>query len=423
MRIVMAANWWYRRGGLGDVALAEADALVSRGHAVIPFAAAHPDNVPALSSRYFPPFIETSTAGQDMGLFGKVTAAATLVYRPQAARLFGQLLDEYRPDIVHLHGPARQLTPAVVGAARRRHIPVVMTLHDYLLVCPQGMLVRRGTACRPPNCLSGNVLAAIEGRCVKGSLPASALAATETLIHRSLGLYTGNVELLVAPSRFLARLVASAAGVPGDRVRVLPNGLPDEPTDSALPAVDGRHVLFAGRLVREKGVHVLLDAARQIPEIPIVIAGDGPERASLMNDAPPNARFVGLLGRNELGAVRSQAVAVVSPSVWDENAPLSVLEALRAGRPVIATNLGGHPELVTADCGLLVEPSDSTGLAEAIARLWHDRATTDRLGLAARRRYLDRYGLDLHVDRLLDLYGQALRSASRPVRAGSRLSR
>lgn len=136
MRIVMAANWWYRRGGLGAVMFDEARGLESRGIEVIPFAAAHPQNEATPWSRFFPTFTETAQAGALMSPLARAATAFNLVHDREAARSFARLVDEIRPDVLHLHGPSRQLSPSIIAVAVRHRIPVVITLHDYALICP-----------------------------------------------------------------------------------------------------------------------------------------------------------------------------------------------------------------------------------------------------------------------------------------------
>ena len=408
----MAANWWYRRGGLGAVMVDEAEALERRGHAVIPFAAAHPANLPTPYARSFPRFRETQDAGAGMGGLDRIRTAVSLVYNRDAAARFSDLLDEVRPEIVHLHNAARQLSPSVVLAARRRRIPVLITAHDYSLVCPQGQLYRGDREpCGPPNCLRGDVWHVVGSRCVKGSTAASAVAAVEHLVHRSLGMYTG-CDLIIAPSGFLARTLVRA-GLPARKIAVLPNGI-EPASPPAASAAAGGHVLYGGRLAREKGLGVLMAAAGLVPGIPFVIAGDGPEAEALRSGAPPNVTFVGHQDPAALAALLAGAVAVVMPSTWFENAPISLLEALRAARPVVATDIGGHPEMLSGGGGVLIPPGDAPALANAISSLWGDREGAARMGAAGREAFEARYTLAGHVDRLEDIYRRLAAGGASP---------
>ena len=339
----------------------------------------------------------------------RARTAANIIYNTQAGRLFGRLLDDVGPSVVHLHNAARQLSPSIVREARRRNIPVVITAHDYSLICPQGRLFKGDrVACETPNCVRGDVWHAVVNRCVKGSLAASTLAATEHLIHRSLGMYTG-CERIIAPSKFLAHRFI-AAGISRERIVVLPNGIAPGPDPPLVPSTGGQ-ILFSGRIAREKGLDTLIDAAARLPEVPFVIAGDGPEASRLRGNAGPNVRFVGHRAPAELRDLLVASVAVTLPSKWYENAPISLLEAFRSGRPVIASTIGGHPEMLAAGGGILVRPGDADDLALAINRLWNDRAAAQRLAIDGRSNLVQHYSLGQHVDRLLQVYARVIAGA------------
>jgi len=400
------ANWWYRRGGLGAMMLDEAAELERRGHEVVPFVANHPNNLHTPWSRYFPESFNTADLGAGMSIIEKSRAMARLIHNRAATDLFTALLDEVRPDLVHLHNAVRQLSPAILQPASRRGLPVVITQHDYALICPQGQLMKGGTRpCTPPNCSRGNPVPALAYRCIRGRFVPSAVAATEYAVHRLRQAYTGPDRWLLAPSHFAERTLL-AAGFPSPRIRHLPNGVEPGPNPTAVPRTGG-HILFAGRLVREKGLGVLLASARLLPDIPIVVAGDGLLKDSLRTEAPDSVRFVGEQTQDELRQLRASAVAVVSPSVWFENAPVTVLEAMRDGRPAIVTDIGGQPELVDEGTGMVVAPGNVPELANAISALWQDRALAERLGQAARARLVSQYTLEQHTDALETIYGEA----------------
>ena len=402
----MAANWWYRRGGLGAIMFDETAELERRGHAVIPFAAAHPANRPTPWARYFPPFTETADLGATLGSpLARLAAGGRLVWNRPAARGFAKLLAEAQPDVIHLHNTARQLSPSILRVARARRVPVVMSLHDYGLICPQSRLFRgEREACHAPNCTRGNVLHVVASRCVQGSLPASALAAVEHLVHRSLGLYIDRVALLMSPSQYLIDVLVDA-GIPRQRLRHLPNAVPDaapgQPTGSTP---NSGYVLFAGRLALEKGLDVLLAVARMTPEIRYLVAGDGPMRDALEANRPTNLELVGALDSIALDRLRRDAVAVIAPSVWFENAPMTILEAMGAGRPVIASAIGGQPEMLAAGGGILVPAGDASATADAVRRLWTARGEGDAMGAAGRAAIAETHTIERHVDRLLELY-------------------
>lgn len=410
MRIVFVANWWYRRGGLGAMMLDEAAELERRGHEVVPFAAHHPNNLDTPRSRYFPESFNTADVGAGMSLAEGIRATARLIHNRAATALFTELLEETRPDLVHLHNAVRQLSPAILQPAGRRGIPVVITQHDYALLCPQGQLMKGDARpCTPPDCTHGNPLPVLAYRCIRGRLLPSAVAAVEYAVHRSRQAYTAPERWLLVPSRFAERKLL-ASGFPERRVRYLPNGIDPGQEPTTVPQTGG-HILFAGRLAREKGLDVLLAAARLLPDVPIVVAGDGPLRHSLESRAPVSVRFVGEQPADDLRRLQAASVALVSPSIWYENAPMTVLEAMRGGRPAIVTAIGGQPELVEEGTGLIVPPGDAHQLANAMRAVWQDRALAEQLGQAARARLVALYTLERHVSALEGIYREAVEPA------------
>jgi glycosyltransferase involved in cell wall biosynthesis len=208
------------------------------------------------------------------------------------------------------------------------------------------------------------------------------------------------VDAFIAPSEFMARMLV-CAGLPHDHVRVIRLGVPlgDQPTPSK-----GRYVLFVGRISPEKGVRTLLEAARLRPEIPTVLAGDGP-LVSQVKLAGAGVQYAGKLSPSGVTKALGDAAFTVVPSEWYETAALSVLESYAAGRAVIATRIGGLPELVQhGKTGLLVEPHSPHSLASAVAALWNDPQGTAEMGRRARGVAEERFGLKRQTADLIELY-------------------
>lgn len=402
MRVVVANKFWYRRGGLERVMFDEVAWLGESGHEVAHFSTAHPANDPSPWGEFFVPYVELGVGG-GLGTREKLVAAARMFSNGDARRRFSRLLSEFRPDVVHVHGIHRQISPSILEAAHRSGVPVVQTLHDYHHICPADVLLWRGeTVCEPRRCGSLCYGAAVRGRCVRGSLAASALSAAETSFQRMRRVYGRAVVRFISPSVFLADAMAAGGwGVPCD---VVPNAVP-----VAGEWRGGDYVLFAGRLSHEKGVSTLLEAAGRAG-VRAIVAGEGPLEVEL------RARF----GRTEfLGRVDGETVqrliegslACAVPSTCYENAPMSVLEPMASGAPVVASAIGGIPELIEdGESGLLVRPGDVEDLARALARLRDDRSLARRLGLAARESVSAHFSPEQHVRSLLQTYEAAMRS-------------
>jgi glycosyltransferase involved in cell wall biosynthesis len=404
LRIGLLSNFWYLRGGLEAVMFGDARLMTARGHAVAGFAAAHPLNDPAEYSRFFPPVTDHASVGHGLGLIAKSRAALRLFRNGEAVRAFDRFADAFRPDVVHQHGISRQLSASVLAEAHRRKIPTVLTLHDYSLRCPAGTLSRTAAhECIAVSCAGHRYDRAVRFRCVHDSTLASVLAATELLVARGMKRYERSVDLFLVPSEYVLQRMTES-GLPAARMAVMPNAI--ETTDTPSGG-SGSCVVAYGRLVREKGFDVVVEAARRLPGVTFVIAGDGPERASLELQAAglTNLTFVGRLDPAAVERLLSSAFVVIVPSTWPEPFGVVVLEAWRAGVPVIVSRRGALPEIVEdGRTGLIVPPSDVDVTAAAIARLDGDRVFASMLGEAGAKEAAEVYSIEAHGDRLESLY-------------------
>jgi glycosyltransferase involved in cell wall biosynthesis len=291
--------------------------------------------------------------------------------------------------VAHVHNTWFALTPSVVAALDGMGVPVVVTLHNYRLLCANASLFRDGHPCQ--DCVGAHPWHGAQHRCYRGSAVSSAAVAATISLNRALGTWDRHVRLFLALNDF-ARDRFVAGGLPADRVRVKPNSVAD-PGRRAGPPSASRTVLFAGRLVPEKGAGVLLEAWRRLTPsgLELVVAGDGPMRAELERRPLPSVR---LLGQLEPAAVRDwmlRSRALVFPTWLYEGQPMSVLEAFAAGLGVLASRLGGNAELVGGlGDGWLTPAQDPDALAARLAALADDDLV-DRAGAAARRLYEERF--------------------------------
>jgi len=333
----------------------------------------------------------------------RLRVAATLTYSRGAEHEFARFLASSRPDVVHVHNIWPLLTPAVLRAASRSGSAVVMTMHNYRFACPAGTLLRGGKV--HEDCIDGSSL-----RCglrnARGRRGESLAYGIAIELQRRLRLLERWVDRFVAPSEFLRRMMVRA-GLRGDRISVVRYGVP---VDGEQPPAAGGGFLYAGRLSPEKGVEVLLAAAQLAPELPLAVAGSGPLEARLRAEAPPSLAVLGSLARRELAVLQRRCLMAVQPSICYEVSPLATMEALACGRGVIASRIGGLPELVEDGVtGLLVEPGDPVALAEAMKTVWSEPARARELGANGRRRAEQEFALGGQTDRLVGVYEDALR--------------
>jgi glycosyltransferase involved in cell wall biosynthesis len=404
MKVALVGNFWYRRGGLERVMLADAAGLESRGHSVAPFASAHPLNDPTPYAHHFPAGVDHGALGRDLGLVGRIKAAVRLIHNGPAVAAFDRFLSDVRPDIVHQHGTSRQLSPSILALAKSRGIPTVMKLADHGLRCPSAVMSRPGEpVCVRQSCAGHRYDRAIRFKCVHGSRAASTVAAVELLVNRALHRYERNVDLFLVPSQYLLRRMLET-GLPSDRLRVEPN--PIEPPD-APPAPLGSTIVAYGRLVDYKGFAYVIEAARSLTDVHFVIAGDGPERTALERSAAglPNIVFTGSVVGPALDSLLLRARAVVVPSIVPEGFGMVVLEAWRARRPVIVTNRGALPEVVEhGRTGLVVEGNDVESVVRAVRTLHADVDLATTLATNGFTEVQTTYSMSAHLNRLEGIY-------------------
>ncbi len=315
-----------------------------------------------------------------------------------------------RPDIVHAHNLWMRLSPAPLHASRKAGVPVAMTVHDYHLVCPRKWMITPDCApCETgfgARCLALDCLASRRGWAWR---PYNNLRWLKVALHRRM--LRSWVDLFIAPSEHLAGWLRR--NLHAARVVHLAN-FAREPAVLPQTSRDPDRLLFAGRLGPEKGVDVLLRAlvtvASSRPQVSLEIAGDGPQRPWLTDlsgrlGLADRVVWTGPLQPDELGRRYHEAGVFVLPTLWMENCPVAVLEAMAHALPVIATRIGGLPELVEDRVtGALVERADVSGLAAALLELLGEPERTAAMGRAARRRFLDRHSASGHARRLVGLY-------------------
>jgi glycosyltransferase involved in cell wall biosynthesis len=399
MRVLIANKFFYRNGGSEVVMFQERDYLKANGVEVVDFSMEDPRNFESPYSSHF--VRHRAYSGNGGGPIARGKAALELIHSREAVRKMTELIDRERPDIVHCHNIYHQLTPSIIGAAKRKGLPVVLTLHDYKPVCPVYTRLRDGHVCS--DCLEGNFFKVITNRCADGSLGRSTLLLLEAVTQKMLGNYEA-VDVVLAPSRFMAEAVIGHR-FEAHKVRVLPNGVDVESIRAAT--ADHDYLLYMGRITREKGIETLLKAhARMDADIKLLIAGTGPLEKELRTKYP-NVKFLGYVAGGELADVVARASAVVVPSEWYENCPMSVLEAMAYGKPVIASEIGGIPELVVnMQTGLLFAPGDASALQTCMEKIMHNRDLRAEFGRAARRRAEEKFSLKTHDEQLMRTYAE-----------------
>lgn len=343
MRILEINKFNHVRGGADKHFVDLARLLELSGNEVAVFAMDHPENRQSEWSRYF-----VSRVDYEKGnIPNKIKGALRIFWSFEAKRKISKLLDEFKPDIVHIHNIYHQISPSILPEIKRRGIPIVMTVHDWKLVCPN-YLLNCGAAqadgepyCR--KCVRGTYWHCLKNKCVKNSYFKSLLCVLELYFHKWLKVYEKNVDLYVAPSRFVKKVLLEA-GFPDEKIKVLPHFINRRdriPTTFAEP--DDDYALYFGRISKEKNVDELVEIFKNLP-IELVLAGNKDENFNV--PAHSNIKFVGFKNPNELESLIRNSKFVVSASRLPETFGLIALEATKNGRPFVGYDTGAYGEII-----------------------------------------------------------------------------
>ena len=403
MKVLLVNKFHYKKGGSETYYFSLGDLLEKRGHQVIWFSMKDPRNLPCAQSGYFVENVDFNASGGPVKTAG---AALHLLYSREAGRKFGRLLDDEKPDIVHLNIFQSQLTGAVVEEAYKRRIPIVYTAHDLKSVCPNYLMMHHRKTCE--QCLDGHYWHCFANGCMKDSRAKSLLASMEAYVYKLRKTYR-KIDFVITPSLFYKKKL-EAAGVFRCPVEHIRNFLP---AGTAYEAGGrGSYFLYFGRLSGEKGIRTLIEAyGRAHVAEPLYIAGSGPEEEQLralvkslgMED---RILFLGFKSGAALKETVANALCVCLPSEWYENGPYSILEAQALGRPAIVSDHGGLPELVEdGRTGYITRAGDVSDLAEKLREMPHSRMDPACISRMAARAY----SAELYADRILGIYEKLIR--------------
>lgn len=403
MRILQVNKFHYPRGGADKYYLELGKALEDSGETVAYFSMHHPKNIKSHWSKYF----VTRLSFNEASLVDKIKMPGRIIYSFEAKQKFKKIVLDFKPDIIHIHNIYHQISPSILDVARKYRIPVIMHLHDYKLICPNYQLFAHGRIYE--DFKPDHYFNCFKTRCFKNSYAKSFLASLEmTLHHKCWHIYKKNIALYIAPSQFMKNKIVEY-GYKEDKCRVIYN--PFSPNleaseEEVASTTKGDYLLYFGRLSLEKGLDTLIRASAK-SAFKLKIAGEGDQRElleALSLQLKVNVEFIGFKSGRELRDLIMQAKATVLPSIWYENMPLSMLEALNLACPVIASDIGGMPELVKDGVnGFLFKAGDEDSLAAAIAKL--DKTNIDKLGQAARNS-AHHLSMESNVAQVLDTYQQ-----------------
>lgn len=399
MRVLIVNKFFYPRGGDCIVAMNTKRLLESNGHIVRVFAMSYPENLPLPDAATYASRIDFAD-----GIKGKIKALQRIVGMGDIRKTFNRVLEEFRPDVVHLNNIHSYLSPYVGEAAHKFGAKVVWTIHDLKLVCPAYI-------CRKPdgqlcNECQTKPTSVIKNKCMKGSLLQSAIAYIEAAKwnRKKLESFT---DAFIAPSEFMRKKMI-AAGFSAEKIITICNFLDPEKSKTLAgltrPTNESDYFCYIGRLSPEKGVNTLVEAAAQTG-IKLKLAGDGPLKEELQQNysSHTNIEFLGHLQADKVIELLSLAKASVMPSECYENNPLGVIESLSAGTPVIGANIGGIPELISDKSGKIFESGNVADLIRILSQFKSPgNETRDEIARYA----LQNFSEKAHYEKLMQVYNK-----------------
>ena len=355
MKILMVNKFLYPRGGSESYMLYLAEHLKKIGHEV----------------EFFGMYDENNTVGNSIGLYtqnmdfhskglARFLYPFKIVFSFEARKKIMQVIDDFKPDIVHMNNINFQLTPSIIYGIKKKGIPLVQTVHDYQMICPNHLLYNFEKNIPCEKCVNGSHINCIKYKCIHASKVKSIIGVIEAKFYSLLKTYK-KVDLFVCPSNFLENKLLSAKEYYKGKTKTIHNFINKEKFAGNSRKEDS-YIVFVGRLSKEKGIENIAGVAKLLPKYNFMVAGSGPDE-DMLKDIP-NVKLAGFLTGDELCELMGNAKVLLLPSVCYENCPLSILEAHALGVPVVTMNSGGMAELVKDGVtGTLVNEPTAAGIA------------------------------------------------------------
>lgn len=376
MKVLQIHNFYQQPGGEDQVYAAECDLLKQHGDVVEQYS------------------VHNDAIGGKPGL----NVALETIWNQRSYHEVRELIERFRPDVVHCHNTFPIVSPSVYYAAYAARVPVAQTVQNYRLICPKATLLREGKVCE--DCVGHLVpYSGIVHSCYRENRLASATVASMLTAHRIAGTWNKKVQRYIAPTDFLRRKLVEG-GLPAERIAVKPNFLSVDP---GTGAGDGGYALFVGRLSPEKGLATLVRGWHSLPDLPLKIVGDGPLREFVTNAAAqlPNVTVLGFRERPEVLRLVKAAAVLVVPSEWYEGFPMTVVEAFACGTPVVASDLGSLHEVVEEGVnGLRFAVRSAEALGAQVKKLVSQPSIRNQV----RQSYLAKYSAEQNYPQLDQIY-------------------
>ncbi|MBN3041187.1 MAG: glycosyltransferase family 4 protein [Candidatus Omnitrophica bacterium] len=404
MKILLINKFLYRRAGAETSFLDTARLLSSKGHEVILWGM---DDKKNPENKYKNFLLKGIDYNKPLGLFQSFKAGLDLLYNFKAKNQIKKLISRIKPDIAHIHNIAHQISPSILDSLYEFKIPTAMTLHDYKLFCPNYRMFTQERYC--DECKNSRFHRCFLNKCVKDSYPKSLLTSLEMFLHHNILKIYDKVNTFTSPSLFLIQKARDF----GLKKEIIHHKYFMD-AKNCRPSYDCKEkaLLYFGRLSSEKGIMPLIETVKSL-KVNLRIAGGGPLKEEIekkiKNEKINNVFFLGYKEKKDLDQEIGSILFTVVPSLWHENSPFAVLESFVKGKPVIASNTGGIPELVKdMKTGLIFNPQNTKELGNKISFLYNNPGLVKEMGQRAREFIEEEFDPDQHYLDLMHIYKQTI---------------
>jgi len=388
MKILLIHNYYQQYGGEDSVFKAEHNLLENHGQQVITYT-------------------RNNMEINNYGILDKVRFIKNTLWSRKTEKDIYEICSLERPNVAHIHNIFPLISPSVYQALHKANIPIVQTLHNYRFLCANGIFYRNGSVCEL--CKKGNVLNGVVHKCYKNSYLTSSLYSTVITLVRLLRKFN-LVNKFIALTPFIGNKYVEGNMIPKSKISILGNFIEIRSPISLLSQNENsKYALYFGRITKEKGIQTLLNAFEHLRHINLKIAGTGPYLDEIIRYVQikklNNIEFVGFQEKKQLVELIKKSFVVIIPSEWYENFPITALESMAIGIPIIASRIGGLPDVVEeGKSGFLFQPKDFRGLMDKIEILFSNPTIQEKMGVYAKQIASTRYGPDMHYKELIDLY-------------------
>jgi glycosyltransferase involved in cell wall biosynthesis len=404
MKILLINRFHNQKGGADVVYFDTARLLEQNGHEVFFFSANHHDNESYNLAGYFPTYRDY----RRLSLGCKIKAIPSFIYNREAQRNLLNLIDEIKPDVAHIHLFLGGLTTSILKALKKRKVPVVLSVHDYRLICPAYLFIDgENKICEL--CRDRFYLHCIIKRCSEKSITQSLMLTLDAYFRKYFVKPLNYVDGFIFVSRFIKDKHIEFNSAFKPKAKTLYNFIPDLKRIESN-ASKGEYFLYYGRTSREKGVQFLVEVADEMA-LPIKIAGTGPLSEHYKNRTSRDIEFLGYKKGKELWNLVRNASFIIVPSVCYENNPLTILEAYAYGKPVIGARIGGIPEIIEhGKTGFLFDAGNKEQLKDTLIIASQLNASHyKKMSLNARQFAESHFDPDLHYRNLMNIYNEVVR--------------